>query len=302
MKEIRSVKNLELRVKPESRSVEGYALKFNKESNDLGGFKEIISPKALDGVLERSDILCLYNHIESKVLARNTRGNGSLKLEVDDTGLRYSFDAPKTQLGDTLLENIKRGDLRNSSFAFTVNDEGQKWEKRDDGSYIRTISQFKELYDTSPCFRPAYSETTVAARSFESAKNEIENMLRKEDEEKEKEKDEKLNNEPEMPQDENEDEVVDDTIDEKAEDEAEEKPVDDEVEEPEVEDEEEEKKAEEETDEEEVEEEAEEELIEIQIDGESYNVPKSILVEYIDSRNLEQYHSDIEKRIAELKK
>lgn len=78
-------------IKPiENRTVEGYALIFNSESNDLGGFTEVIDPSALDGVLERSDIFCLLNHSKDRgVLARSKFGTGSLTLEVDNVGLRY---------------------------------------------------------------------------------------------------------------------------------------------------------------------------------------------------------------------
>ena len=56
---------------PESRKVEGYAVVFNSESNDLGGFKEVIEPTALEGVVAISDVLCLLNHNEDKgVLAK----------------------------------------------------------------------------------------------------------------------------------------------------------------------------------------------------------------------------------------
>ena len=41
MKEIRN-NQLELRITPESRLVEGYALVFDSPSNDLGGFIEMI--------------------------------------------------------------------------------------------------------------------------------------------------------------------------------------------------------------------------------------------------------------------
>jgi phage head maturation protease len=55
----------------DNRAVSGYALIFNSESRDLGGFTETIEPSALEGVLERSDVLCLLNHNEDKgVLAR----------------------------------------------------------------------------------------------------------------------------------------------------------------------------------------------------------------------------------------
>lgn len=79
---------------PESRAVSGYAIIFNSESKDLGGFNEVIEPTALEGVLERSDVLCLLNHNEDKgVLARCNQGKGSLTLEIvnESTSARH-FD------------------------------------------------------------------------------------------------------------------------------------------------------------------------------------------------------------------
>lgn len=162
MKEIRNT-NFELRaLENDSRMVEGYAIVFNSESNDLGGFQEIIDKRALDGVIEKSDILCLLNHNENKgVLARSKFGKGSLALEVDEKGLKYLFEAPNTALGDELLEGIKRGDITTSSFAFTVGTDN--WEKREDGSYLRTIVSIQELYDVSPVYRAAYDATSVKA-------------------------------------------------------------------------------------------------------------------------------------------
>lgn len=158
-----------------SRNITGYALVFNSESNDLGGFFETIDKNALEGVLERSDILCLLNHNEDKgVLARCTNGEGSLKLTVDDTGLKYEFEAPNTALGEELLEGLRSGDIRASSFAFEI--DADKWEKRDDGSYLRTITKFKRLWDISPVYRPAYDATTSKCdcRGLDALKHEEE--------------------------------------------------------------------------------------------------------------------------------
>lgn len=153
----------------DGRSVSGYAVVFNSESRDLGGFNEIISPTALEGVLEKSDILCLLNHNEDKgILARSNKGNGSLTLQIDEKGLRYSFDAPNTTLGDELLEGIKRGDITASSFAFRVGKD--KWDKRSDGSYLRTICSIDELFDVSPVYRAAYDATSVNMRGLEEAR------------------------------------------------------------------------------------------------------------------------------------
>ena len=159
MKEIRN-NNSQLEFQQGSRLVSGYAIIWNSESNDLGGFVEVIEPTALDGVLEQSDVLALLNHNEDRgVLARSSFGKGSLMLEVDNIGLKYLFESPNTALGDELLEGLKRGDIRNSSFAFTV--EKDSWEKKSDGTYLRRIQKIGQLFDVSPVYFPAYSKTSV---------------------------------------------------------------------------------------------------------------------------------------------
>lgn len=164
-KEIRSTQ-CAVFMQEESRKIEGYALLFETESNMIGGSMiEKISRGALDGVIERSDVLCLMNHDEHRgCLARCRKGVGSLKLEVDERGLKYSFEAPNTPLGDELIESLKRGDVDSSSFAFTVKDD--KWAKRGDGMYTRSISQIDRLYDVSPVYNPVYEDTAVSLRAL----------------------------------------------------------------------------------------------------------------------------------------
>jgi HK97 family phage prohead protease len=168
--EIRSIPSddAEVRAVGDDRSIEGYGIVFNKESRDLGGFTEVILPEAIEGVVDRSDVLALMNHdINKGVLARCTNGKGSMELRADDKGVKYSFKAPKFNLGNELLEGVERGDIRASSFAFTVPIGGDRWEKQEDGHYKRTVMQFDEIYDMSPCYRAAYVDTTVARRSIE---------------------------------------------------------------------------------------------------------------------------------------
>ena len=68
IKEIRNSNNEITPILPESRTVSGYAIVFNSDSNDLGGFIERIDPNSLDGVVEKSDVLCLLNHNEDRNL------------------------------------------------------------------------------------------------------------------------------------------------------------------------------------------------------------------------------------------
>lgn len=168
---MRELRNCNEIVKMDSRTVEGYALVFGKQSRDLGGFTEIIEPTALEGILEKSDILCLLNHNEDRgILARSKYGAGSLELTIDEIGLKYRFEAPNTALGDELLEGLRRGDISTSSFAFTIGKD--TWTKKGDGSYLRTINSFKELFDVSPVYKEAYPDTSVALRKMQDLESE----------------------------------------------------------------------------------------------------------------------------------
>lgn len=149
----------------ESRMVEGYALLFETSSDGLN-FEEVISREALEGVIARSDVFALLNHSKERgILARSINGAGSLTLEVDEKGLLYRFDAPNTALGNELLENLRRGEINQSSFAFDV--DSDKWERKSDGTWKRTINKIGHLYDVSPVYNAAYSKTSVYMRGKE---------------------------------------------------------------------------------------------------------------------------------------
>lgn len=211
--EIRSF-NIELRDEPESRHIEGYGSVFNERSLDLGGFVEMIAPGAFDGVIERSDVKCYLDHNPEKgILARSRNGKGSLSLVVDEKGLRYEFDAPHTNLGDEVVEGLKRGDYSQSSFAFTVDDE--VWTKEADGTYLRTITKIGGLYDVSIVANPAYEGTSVALRSLDAfkAQEEIPVEVRKEEQEEPKVEETPVEETPvgETPVEENKPEVQEET-------------------------------------------------------------------------------------------
>lgn len=171
----------EVRATRRGRTIEGYAIVFNKRSKDLGGFTEVILPEAVNEVLERSDVLALLDHDQSRgVLARSTNGEGTLELIKDSFGVKYRFEAPDTVLGDEVLSGIRRGDIRTSSFAFSVDpiEDRKNWEKQSDGTYLRTIKKFTEIYDVSPVYREAYQDTTAAVRSLVEVRTEEETSKR----------------------------------------------------------------------------------------------------------------------------
>ncbi len=153
----------EIRSGENSRLVEGYALLFDVESRDLGGFTEIIKKGALDKT-NMNEVVARTNHDNALLLAKTPK---SLKLEVDDRGLKYSFEAPNTTAGNDLLEQIQREIITQSSFAFSgVTD---KWIEKDKSS-LREIEHISKIWDVSPVSQPAYEDTTVAKRSLEEFK------------------------------------------------------------------------------------------------------------------------------------
>lgn len=173
MDEKREIRNIASQViaDEENRTVEGYALLFGVSSDGLS-FEEVIERGALEGVIEKSDVFALMNHSQSRgILARSKQGNGSLTLSVDSKGLKYRFEAPKTVLGDELLENIRRGEINESSFCFDV--EKDTWEKKSDGTWKRSVSKIGNLYDISPVYNAAYSKTSVYMRGKEQAEAEL---------------------------------------------------------------------------------------------------------------------------------
>lgn len=136
----------------------GYAFLWEVPTR-LGQFNEVVERSALDGVLERSDVRALLNHDPNHVLGR---APGTLRLEVDDIGLRYTVDLPNTQTGRDVAELARRGDINQSSYAFRVAQEGQRW---DEETRTRHITQFYDLLDVSPVTYPAQPLTSASMRT-----------------------------------------------------------------------------------------------------------------------------------------
>ena len=180
-KEVRTfnVSDIEVRNDDGKNVVVGYGAVFNSESNDLGGFVEYIAPGAFDGRLE-DDVRFLINH-DGLPLARTT--NNTLRLSVDERGLKYEADMPETTLANDLMTLLRNGTISQSSFAFTV--EEDSWENVE-GRNIRTINKVSRLYDVSSVTYPAYNEAgSFALRSLETWQEEQEKIKLDESLEKE---------------------------------------------------------------------------------------------------------------------
>lgn len=150
----------ELRASDKPMVLEGYAAVFNSETT-IGDFREQVAPGAFKDSLEQ-DVRFLLNH-DGVPFARSS--NGSLQLTEDDHGLHYRAELLDTQSGRDLYAMVKRGDLNESSFAFTIADE--EW--ADD---LRTIRSVGKLFDVSVTTYGAYPQTSAEARKKPSQKKE----------------------------------------------------------------------------------------------------------------------------------
>ena len=151
--------------------VVGYAAKFGVLSLDLGDFVERIDPGAFGLVAERRgrrkplETRALWNHDPNYPLARYP---GTLRMTVDEVGLRYEFPVPDTSYGRDIASNIRAGIVKGSSFSFTVPSGGDSWAV-EDGRSVRTIQKIDTLLDVGPVTFPAYpdADVKVAQRSFD---------------------------------------------------------------------------------------------------------------------------------------
>jgi HK97 family phage prohead protease len=160
----------------EREYVVGYAAKFGVLSLDLGDFVERLDPGAFAIVAERRgrkkplETRALWNHDPNYPLARYP---GTLRLTVDEVGLRYEFPVPDTSYGRDIASNIRAGIVKGSSFSFTVPAGGESW-SQEDGRSVRTITAIDSLLDVGPVTFPAYpdADVKVAQRSYDAFRQE----------------------------------------------------------------------------------------------------------------------------------
>lgn len=148
--------------------IDGYALKFDKPSEDLG-FIEYIDRNALDET-NLDNVVALLNHDPNYILGRS---NKNLKLEVDEVGLRFTIKPTQTSYTQNLIENMRNGLVDKCSFAFRLLDESsESWERQEDDTYVRRIHKLDQLYDISIVTTPAYEDTValLSTRSLEHFK------------------------------------------------------------------------------------------------------------------------------------
>lgn len=163
----------------ESRTIEGYVLKFGVRSVLLhdwwNPYYEILEPGCVTReMLDKQDIKLTMFHDRQLVLARSNKGNGTLSYEVDNVGVKFWAEMPHTVDGDKALELISRGDIAGCSFIYSTDESDSENavsyerldEKNDDGDDIllRHVKRIDNVYDFTFTTDPAYEQTECVAR------------------------------------------------------------------------------------------------------------------------------------------
>ena len=172
--QVRSIGKLQTRAdnnETDEMKIEGYFVIFNSETKLFENYYEEISDKAFKDI-DLTDIRALADHDTAKVLGRTK--SQTLSLTVDDKGLYGEITINKND-GEAvnLYERVKRGDIDQCSFGFNILNETM--EQRADGTTKWTITEI-ELFEVSVVTFPAYSDTSVEARSEQMKQLEKRNL------------------------------------------------------------------------------------------------------------------------------
>lgn len=150
------------------KKIAGYAAVFDKPSEDMG-FIEYVRAGAFKKAIAKSDARALFNH-DTDTLPLGRQSAGTLVLREDDQGLYYEITPPDTQVARDLMTSIDRGDVRESSYGFTV--AVDEWDFSDPKVTKRTIIEIGEIFDVSPVVFAAFPDTSVALRKMEEKRKE----------------------------------------------------------------------------------------------------------------------------------
>lgn len=170
LNEGRQYRNIEVRAlsaNDDEKIVEGYATTFN-DPYTLYSFedyevREQVDAHAFDEA-DLGDVIMQYDHT-GRVFARTS--NETLRLSIDDHGLKIRADLGGTEIGRQLYEEIKGGYTSKMSFGFTVKaDERLITEEDNKTTVLRTITKIGKLYDVSAVSLPANDATSISARSY----------------------------------------------------------------------------------------------------------------------------------------
>ena len=155
-------------------TLEGYAIVFNQETligDEERGFIEEIDTRALSEAAMK-DVPMKYNHMDNFLIIARTK-NQSLRLSVDDIGLKVQALLIDTTTNQDIFKMVRSGLLDKMSFAFSVDEQEWNYEGK---IPKRRITKINRLYDVSVVDTPAYDQTSIYARSLETMELELKAM------------------------------------------------------------------------------------------------------------------------------
>ena len=160
------MKDAKIREENGKRYLEGYFAVFGQIYRVWTGWEESIERGAFSAYLASGkDTKVLWNHDSNIVLG--STANKTATLREDDTGL---FGSVEINENDSEALNcyarISRGDVDGCSFGFEIARQEEWWD--DDGGYHTKITEVNPLYEVSPCTFPAYTATSISARTKEA--------------------------------------------------------------------------------------------------------------------------------------
>lgn len=168
----------------ESRTIEGYILKFGVRSRLLcdwwDNYYEVLEPGCITReTLDACDIILTMFHDRQLVLARSNQGTGTLNYEIDEAGVKFWADMPKTVDGDKALELVQRGDIAGCSFIYSTDESDSEnavsyerldeKDKNGDDILLRHVKRIDAVYDFTLTTTPAYEQTEVTRREVEAS-------------------------------------------------------------------------------------------------------------------------------------
>lgn len=161
------IDEFEIRGTGDERTVRGLGVPFEKWSQDLGGFKEIIRKGAATESLKRNDIALLWQHDQTQPISRQSATRNALVLEERKNGV--FFEQSASSFTEFQLDKVSDGVVREMSFGFRVlKSEDEIWTEGGNKPATREILKM-DLRELSPVTFAAYASTKLAVRSAANA-------------------------------------------------------------------------------------------------------------------------------------
>jgi hypothetical protein len=138
----------------EKMTIRGYPILFDEITDRAGYFKEKIDRNAL-AETDLSEVKLLVGHDFRNLLGQN---GINMRIQIDDTGLWFECDLPKTTFAKDTYELVKAELLTGMSFGFYADKFEVDYETN-----IETILRISNLLEITLTPIPAYPQTVATA-------------------------------------------------------------------------------------------------------------------------------------------